>query len=215
MTPHYFLKTANREYIQFMTIKHILVVYFTITTLSLLQGCVAVATVAVFSGASMTTDHRTIKAQIEDQRIEFSVNSKLAKNQSLKQQTNLHFVSINGALLVVGQAPTSYLRDIAIKEVSDIKGVVKVHNQIRIGNTTSLLTRGNDVWLTSKVKTALLGSDKLSPTNIKVVTENSEVFLMGLVSHKEADEAVELTRNIGGVNRVFLAFEYKTNPPKK
>ena len=183
-----------------MIIKHISMTFFAITICSLLQGCVGVA-----------TDHRTIKKQFIDQKIEYNVNRKLSNNQALEQQTNLHFISINGALLIIGQAPTSYLRDMAVKEATTIEGVVQVHNQVRIGNPTSLLTRSNDVWLTSKVKTALLGSDKLTPTNIKVVTENSEVFLMGLVSHKEADEAVAIARNISGVNRVFLAFEYRAN----
>ena len=184
-----------------MMIKHLLITFFAMTICSLLQGCVGIA-----------TDHRTIKKQFTDQKIEYSVNRKLTQNQALEQQTNLHFVSINGALLIIGQAPTSYLRDIAVKEATSIEGVVKVHNQIRIGNPTSLLTRSNDVWLTSKVKTALLGSDKLTPTNIKVITENSEVFLMGLVSYKEGNEAVAIARNISGVDRVFLAFEYRANP---
>ena len=192
-----------------MKIKQSLITTFTIISLSILQGCVGVATVAVVSGASIASDHRTISKQIDDQTIEYNASRKITKNKALEQQTNLHLVSINGALLIVGQAPNSYLRDLAIKEISTIEGVVKVHNQIRIGNTTSITTRSNDVWLTSKVKTALLGSDKLNPTKIKVITENSEVFLMGIVNHKEADEAVEITRNISGVNRVFLAFEYQ------
>ena len=173
-----------------------------------LQGCVGVATVAVVSGASIATDHRTISKQIDDQTIEFNANTKISENEILQKQTNLHLVCINGAILIIGQAPNSYLRDLAVKEVSSTEGVQKVHNQIRIGNATAFTTRSNDVWLTSKVKTALFSSDDLNPTNIKVITENSEVFLMGIVSQKEADEAVNITRNISGVNRVFMAFEY-------
>lgn len=173
-----------------------------------LQGCVGVATVAVVSGASIATDHRTLSKQIDDQTIEFNANTKISENEILEKQTNLHLVCINGAILIIGQAPNSYLRDLAVKEVSSTEGVIKVHNQIRIGNSTAFTTRSNDVWLTSKVKTALFSSDDLNPTNIKVITENSEVFLMGIVSQEEAEEAVNITRNISGVNRVFMAFEY-------
>lgn len=192
-----------------MNIKQSILTLSIISSLTLLQGCVGVATVAVMGGASIATDHRTINKQIDDQTIEFNANRKITRNNDLVQQTNLHLVSINGALLIVGQAPSSYLRDLAIKEVSTVEGILKLHNQIRIGNTTSLTTRSNDVWLTSKVKAALLGSDELAPANIKVVTENGEVFLMGIVTHKNADEAVDITRNISGVSRVFLAFEYQ------
>jgi osmotically-inducible protein OsmY len=85
---------------------------------------------------------------------------------------------------------------------------VRIHNQIRIGNLTSITTQTNDVWLTSKVKSALFSSDEVDGNTIKVITENAEVFLMGLVTKKEADTAINITRNISGVNRVFKAFEY-------
>ena len=64
------------------------------------------------------------------------------------------------------------------------------------------------MWLTSKVKTALFSDESVDATNIKVVTENGEVFLMGLVKQSQANAAVDIARNISGVNRVFKAFEY-------
>lgn len=117
-------------------------------------------------------------------------------------------ISVNGSVLVIGQAPNTYLRDLAIKSINEVKQVVQLHNQIRISSTTSITTRSNDVWLTSKVKAALFGSDNIDATNIKVVTENGEVFLMGLITEAQANEAVEIARNVSGVNRVFKIFEY-------
>lgn len=177
-------------------------------SVALLQGCVVAAVVGVMGGASVATDNRTVGTQIDDQQIEFSAHAKLAKNESLTDHTNLQVVSVNGVVLVVGQAPNTYLRDTAIKIINETKGVQKLQNQIRIGNTIAITTKSNDLWLTSKVKTALFGSDQLDATNIKVVTENGEVFLMGIITHEQADTAVNIARNIGGVNRVFKMFEY-------
>lgn len=186
--------------------------YFKIGTVilivSVLQGCAAVAVVAVTTGASMATDRRSIGNQIDDQSIEVEAYNELTKNKSLNDNTNLHIVSLNGSVLIVGQAPNTYLKDQAIKIINNINGVVRVHNQIRIGNSISLTTQTNDIWLTSKVKSALFSSDKVKANTIKVITENAEVFLMGLVTQKEADIAVNITRNISGVNRVYKAFEY-------
>lgn len=176
--------------------------------LSVLQGCAVVTVVAITTGASMATDRRSIGNQIDDQTIEVEAYNEVTKNKSLNDNTNLHITSVNGSVLIIGQAPTTYLRDQAIKIVNEIEGVIRIHNQIRIGNLTSVTTQTNDVWLTSKVKTALFSSDDVNGNDIKVITENAEVFLMGLVSKKEADAAVNITRNISGVNRVFKAFEY-------
>lgn len=173
-----------------------------------LQGCTAVAVVAVTTGASMATDRRSIGNQIDDQSIEVEAYNEITKKESLSDNTNLQVISLNGSVLVVGQAPTEHLRDQAIKIINSINGVVRIHNQIRIGNLTSITTKTNDVWLTSKVKSALFASDEVSGRTIKVITENAEVFLMGLVTQKEANTAVDITRNISGVNSVYKAFEY-------
>ena len=179
-----------------------------IFTLAVLQGCAAVTVVAITAGASMATDRRSIGNQIDDQSIEIAAYNEITKNKSLSDNTNLHIISVNGSVLIIGQAPTTFLKDQAIKIVNEIEGVVRIHNQIRVGNKTSVTTQTNDAWLTSKVKTALFSNDEVNGKDIKVITENAEVFLMGIVSKKEADVAVNVTRNISGVNRVFKAFEY-------
>jgi osmotically-inducible protein OsmY len=180
----------------------------TISIAILLQGCVAAAVVGVVGGASVATDNRSLGNQIDDQKIEIDAQAKLSKSDALSDNTNLQVISVNGSVLVVGQAPNSYLRDQAIKAINEVNGVKQLHNQIRISNTTSFTTKTNDVWLTSKVKTSLFGTDKLDATNINVVTENGEVFLMGLVTKEQATSAVDIARNVGGVNRVFKIFEY-------
>lgn len=180
-----------------------------LSTIAILQGCIAAAGVAVVSGASIATDKRTLGKQIDDQGIEFDIGQKFRQHQAIAEQTNLSVVSINGSVLVVGQAPTPHLRDEAMKLVNQVDAVSQVHNQVRISNTTSITTRTNDAWLTTKIKTNLFGSDNIDATNVKVVTENGEVFLMGLIAEKDADEAVEITRHISGVNRVFKLFEYR------
>ena len=179
-----------------------------LTIIGVLQGC-ATAAVAVFvSGASMINDRRSIGNQIDDQNIELTASNKIANQKSIADHTNIHVISVNASVLIIGQVPNQMLKNLVNDTVSNISGIVQIHNQIRIGTIISVTTQANDAWLTSKIKTALFSSKKISASNIKVVTENAEVFLMGLVSKREANEAVEITRKINGVNRVFKVFEY-------
>lgn len=175
---------------------------------SALQGCTVAAVVAIAGGASVAADNRTIGKQIDDQRIEVYAHNELTKIEEISDNTNLQVVSVNGSVLVVGQALNTRLRDLAIKTVSNINGVLKVHNQIRIGNLVSSTTKSNDLWLTSKVKASLLANKEVKSNDVKVVTENGEVFLMGLLDENKVDVIVDVTRNIKGVNRVYKMFEY-------
>lgn len=179
----------------------------TLLSLTLLQGCVVAAGAALGLGAASVNDRRTIGSQVDDQTIEVKAHSLIADNAELDEQTRIQIVSLNGIVLVVGQAPNDTLKNKIISTISGIQGIKKVHNQIRIGKLTSMGTRTNDTWLTTKVKTELIASDKVDGTAIKVVTEDSEVFLMGLVSNNEGNIAVNIVRNVTGVSRVYKAFQ--------
>jgi len=41
------------------------------------------------------------------------------------------------------------------------------------------------------------------------------VYLMGLVTRKEADDATHIARHVSGVKRVVRLFEYLPDPPPK
>ena len=80
---------------------------------------------------------------------------------------------------------------------------------------SSYSARGNDSYLTSKVKARFIdNSGGFSANQVKVVTESSVVYLLGLVTRKEAAAAVEIARTTGGVQKVVRMFEYIEAPPK-
>ncbi len=180
-----------------------------LVVLSQLQGCAAAVVAAGAGAVSAANDRRTVGSQIDDNTIEITAELRISQSESINKNSHINIISVNGQVLMVGQTPNDYLREQAQKLISDIDGIVAVHNQIKIGTPTSVGTQTNDVWLTTKVKTQLLTDENLPGNSIKVVTENSEVFLMGLVTKAEADQATEIARNISGVTKVVKIFEFK------
>ncbi|WP_282109194.1 BON domain-containing protein [Shewanella algicola] len=179
-----------------------------ISVLALLQGCAGAVMVGAVSGAKMANDERSMSTQISDTNADFTIASALSKHDDLNNQTNIAAVVMNSNVLMIGQAPNSMLRDKAIRVVQELEIGGKIHNQIRIGTPTSFTTRSNDTWVTTKVKGRMLNEKSLDITRIKVVTENGEVFLLGLIDRKQADLAVEIARNTAGVRKVVKVFEY-------
>jgi osmotically-inducible protein OsmY len=90
-----------------------------------------------------------------------------------------------------------------------------VFNEIQISGVSSLGSRTNDSYLTSKVKGNFVGSNKFLPNHVKVVTEAGVVYLMGLVTREEADAAAEAARSTSGVQKVVRVFEYIPAPAGK
>jgi len=172
-----------------------------------LSGCAGLMVAGAATGAAASQDRRTVPTQLEDENIEIKTVTALFKNDELWQDTNIDVISYNMIVLLIGQAPTASLKEKAFAEVKKIPKVRNVYNQIRIAAPISFFAKSNDKYLTSKVKSSMLFADNFPSGKIKVVTENSEVFLLGLVTKEEADKAVEIARNIGGVSRVVKVFE--------
>ncbi|GHG72416.1 BON domain-containing protein [Alishewanella longhuensis] len=172
-----------------------------------LQGCAAAVVAGGATAVTAANDRRTLGSQIDDNGIVIRARRALNDDQLTAKGSNLNITSYNGVVLLTGQTTNEQVREQAQRLVQDMPSVKMVHNQIRIGNNTSLTTRTRDNWIGTKVKSQLLADEQVSGLNIKVVTENAEVFLMGLVSGAEADKAVDIARNVEGVVRVIKAFE--------
>lgn len=179
-----------------------------LTTLLTLQGCAAVAVGAAAVGISSATDPRTIGTQVDDQTIEMKTNAKIGNDEQL-DASRVVAISYDTNVLLVGQVPNQQLKRHAEAVISDTNGVNKIFNQLRIGSKASAAVRAGDSWITSKIKLKFANNKQVDATNIKVVTENAEVFLMGHVSQQEADEAVNVARNVDGVERVIKALTIK------
>lgn len=177
-------------------------------TIVLLQGCAAAIVAGTASAVTSANDRRTIGSQIDDNNIEIKASIAISEVERLEKFTHINAISVNGIVLLVGQAPNQEMKNEAQRVIEDLAGIRKIHNQIRIGSNISITTQTHDSWLTSKVKAQLLATKNISSNNIKVVTENAEVFLMGLASKSEANTAVDITRNVSGVERVIKMFEY-------
>ena len=177
-------------------------------TVVLLQGCAAAVVAGTASAVTAANDRRTIGSQIDDNNIEIKASIALSEVERLEKFANISAVSVNGIVLLVGQVANEEMRNEAQRTIEGVSGIRKIHNQIRIGSNIGITTQTHDSWLTSKVKGQLLTAKDISSNNIKVITENAEVFLMGLVSDSESTQAVNIARNVSGVERVVKVFEY-------
>ena len=178
----------------------------------MIQGCVgalvpgAAATGAV--GVVATQDRRTPGTFIDDELIERKVDSAIAEDVLLSDQTHVNATSFNGIVLLTGEAPGESLRTRITEIVRGIDKVRGVQNEIALLAPSTLLARAGDALVTGKVKAALFRDKEISAGRVKVVTERGVVYLMGLLRQEEADRAAEIARRVAGVQRVVKVMEY-------
>ena len=188
------------------------VLFAVLITTILLNGCTAaVVGGAAATGVNIAHDRRTVGTYIDDEGIELKAGAAIRKEKELSSQIHINIISINGVVLLVGQAPTEALRQQAGSITQGIEKVRLVHNEMTVAAPNSMMTRSSDSVITTKVKSSLFGvkgHDDFDPTRVKVVTENGTVFLMGLLYHAEADAVAAKASQVGGVQKVVKFFEY-------
>ena len=172
-----------------------------------LQGCVVAVGAAGAMAAKVANDRRTVGTQLDDQNADSSVAYQWSKSQTLKEQANLQVDVYNGVALLTGQAPNQALVDEAVRRAQEVSYLKKIHNQIRLAEPIGAGTQANDIWLASKVRAKIVADERVPALQVKVVVQDSEVFLMGRLTNLESTTAVDIARNVTGVARVVRAFE--------
>lgn len=175
----------------------------------LLQGCIAGVVVGSAAVATKTaTDPRSVGTQVDDGTLEARVENALSKDQQLKKEARVVATAYQGKVLLTGQSPSTDLAARAKQIAMGVEGTTEVYNEIRQGTPVSLSTASSDTWITTKVRSQLLTSDTVKSSNVKVTTENGEVFLLGLVTQQEGQSAAQIASQVSGVKHVTTAFTY-------
>lgn len=174
-----------------------------------INGCVPLAVGgaagAAGAGVVVAEDRRTVGTIAEDEGIEIKVANRVGDKVP---GGHINVTSYNRRVLLTGEVPDAAAKAAAEKIARAVENVRGVFNELQAGPNSALSTRANDSYLTSVVKARFVDAQRFSPVHVKVVTESGVVYLMGLVRHKEADDATELARITSGVRKVVRVFEY-------
>lgn len=160
---------------------------------------------AAATGVIVAEDRRTVGTMTEDETIEIKVSNRIGDKV---KGAHLNVTSYNRMVLLTGEVPDAAAKATAENIARAVENVRGVFNELQVAGSSALSARANDTYITSLVKARFVDAQRFSPIHVKVVTEASVVFLMGLVMRKEADAATEIARTTRGVHRVVRVFEY-------
>ncbi|MBS0923058.1 divisome-associated lipoprotein YraP [Providencia sp. JGM181] len=187
----------------------LLPIFAIVFSAALLQGCIGAAVVGTAAVATKSaTDPRSVGQQVDDGTLEARVSGQLNKDKDITSKARIIATAYKGNVLLTGQSPDMSWADKAKQIASNVDGTEKVYNEVRQGQPVDLGTASKDTWLTTKVKSKILASDEVKSGSVKVITENGEVFLLGVLTQQEGAAAAKIASETDGVRRVTTAFTY-------
>jgi osmotically-inducible protein OsmY len=183
----------------------------TVNHLSLPVLCAVLFALLATGCATLSGDDpgaRSPQQIIDDENIEASVKKHIKASDARFITSHLVIVSHKGVVLLAGQVESEDLSARAQQVAESVLDVRSVHNELSVGGVTTLGARSNDVWITTKVKSAMASHEAVDSDRVNVTTVDGVVYLMGTVSRDQADAAVAVAQSIVGIKKIVKVFEY-------
>lgn len=158
------------------------------------------------AGTLVAVDRRTAGTVVEDESIEVKAASRI--RETLGDKARINVTSYNRQVLLTGEVGNETDKQTLGRLVESVDNVRAVVNEAVVAPFTATLSqRSGDTFITGKVRASLMDAKDLQASAFKVVTENKVVYLMGIVTPREAKRAAEIARGVNDVTKVVRVFE--------
>jgi osmotically-inducible protein OsmY len=178
-----------------------------------LSGCLPLVAGGVAGGALVIADRRNAGVQAIDRGIQLEAESLLTKKYGDNIHVNVNV--FNRRVLLTGETRTDAIKLNVEADIKNMKNITTVFNEMMAAPISGFSARSNDSFLTTRIKGMFVATDGIPSNSIKVVTEASKVYLMGIVTDAEANRAVEIARSVPGVKQVTKVFDVISEADKK
>jgi osmotically-inducible protein OsmY len=180
----------------------------------LAQGCVPVVVGAGAAVAVTAAQDRPAKEAVNDQNLDLSIRRALYKEDE-KLGGHVGVTVIEGHVVLTGAVFTQDDRIKAAKVAWGFKDVKDVQNEIQVGDVGGPGRYAHDAWISTRVRTAIIGDKNAKDVNYKVETVNGVVYLMGIArSRAELDGVTDRASRVGGVKKVVSLVRVKQSDEK-
>jgi len=169
--------------------------------------CLVIVILSLTSGCG----NRSIGSKIDDTLLVPNVFNQIeGSNDAFKQKDNKVIVSsYDGIVLITGQVANEQLKQQATTEALKVAGVKKLNNYLEIAKRVDQTTTINDALITSKLKTRFLTDSRIPASSIKIITENSTVYLLGNISREEGKLALNIASTFTDITKIVILFNYE------
>ena len=158
------------------------------------------------------SDRRSPGVQAIDVGIEFEAGNQLSKR--FGDNAHINVTAFNQKVLLTGEVKDEKIKADAGSYVSSLKNARAVFNELVVGPNSEYSARANDAYLSSKIKTQMIFTNDLPSNSMNIIAEGTNVYLMGILTQSEAEEAKRIASHASGVKEVYAYFDIISDAEK-
>jgi len=179
----------------------------------LLSGCTGlIANATGPEPIGKAPGERTLSMSLEDNSIETTASVNIRKADPRFRDDNVNVISFYNSVLLAGQVQDETLKQKAEQIVRQIAEVRQVHNELTVGEASFYGERTSDGLISTRIRTALTLEKGFPSSRTKVFTVGGSVYLLGKLTPAEADKAVLIISQVGGVKKIIKMLDYLSEP---
>ena len=154
-------------------------------------------------GVPMT--ERTIPQRLLDRSIEHTVKINVyGLQENLQQTSRMSIDSFNSEVLLTGEVPTQAIKAEIEKVVSSMPDVRHVYNELNVSASRGYSSTVHDGYITSKLLAKVASSNGVKASQIKAVTNDGVVYIMGRMTPTQQSHLIDIANNTVGITELVL-----------
>lgn len=148
---------------------------------------------------------RTIPQRLLDRSIEHTAKINVyGLQQDLQQNSRMSIDSFNSEVLLSGEVPTEALKTQIEQVVKSMPDVRKVYNELNVSVARGYSSTVQDGYITSKLLAKVAASDGVKSSQIKAVTNNGVVYIMGRMTPTQQSNLIDIANDTAGITELVL-----------
>ncbi|MDQ1237483.1 MAG: BON domain-containing protein [Wigglesworthia glossinidia] len=190
-----------------MNNKKFLTIFFLI--FSFILGCTNTQMLGSAIAIKLASDPRTIGAQIDNLTLKIYFSQVLFNDSILKNQpSRISIISYNDKLLIIGQVLNHFILDHIQNLIQNYDNTKKIYNEVRIAYPISFTQILKDTWTSINVRMKIICNKELKLRNLKILTENKEIFIFGDILNSEEKIIINTVSKVKNLHRIITFFNY-------
>jgi osmotically-inducible protein OsmY len=178
-----------------------------LSTLALMPACSSKKSIQT---AHALPDRRPAEIIENDNAIQARIKSDLLDDEEIRKWSHINVNVFNGAVLLTGEAMSEGIKNKIIEMARIVPHVTMIHDYLSVDYPSDNLSRANDRRITQSIRQALsqIHATNFDATLVKVITEQSTVYLMGRLHREEGTRVVNIARLEPDIRQVVTVFDY-------
>ncbi|GAA0316367.1 BON domain-containing protein [Psychrobacter aestuarii] len=148
---------------------------------------------------------RTIPQRLLDGSIEHTIKvNAYGLQENLKETSRISIDSFYSEVLLTGEVPSEAIKKEIGDMVASMPDVRRVYNELNVGVARGYSATVHDGYITSKLMAKVAANDAIKASQIKAVTDDGVVYVMGRMTPTQQSNLVDIANNTVGITELVL-----------